>query len=151
MQPIHCMNSEMLQIVREGLDDRIGPLLAARKVAIRPAKGWLRTVRSALDLTQDFVAQKLQIKRQAFAQMEDAEVRGAITLGSLERAANAMDCDLVYFVVPRESSAQTFTELARRLDPAFRHLRASEHSMALEGQGVGDLEPAPPPLPSPPP
>lgn len=138
------MNSEILQIVRTGLDDRIGPLLAARKAAIRPVKGWLRTVRSALDLTQGFVAEKLQIKRQALAQMEDAEVRGAITLGSLERAANAMDCDLVYFIVPREGSAPTFSELARRHDPDFRHLRASEHSMSLEGQAVGDLE-APPP------
>jgi predicted DNA-binding mobile mystery protein A len=137
----------MLQIVSNGLDGRIEPLLAARGAAVRPVKGWLRTVRSALNLTQGFVAEKLHIKRQALAQLEDAEVRGAITLGSLERAANAMDCDLVYFIVPRESSAPTFSELARRYDPHFRHLRASEHSMSLEGQAVGDLEAPPPATP----
>ena len=47
-----------------------------------------------------------------------------------------MDCDLVYYLVPR---ARSFGELATRLDPAFAHLQASEHSMALEGQAVGDL------------
>lgn len=58
---------------------------------------------------------------------------------SLQRAAEAMDCDLVYYLVPR---AKSFGELATRLDPAFAHLQASEHSMALEGQAVGDLPPA---------
>lgn len=49
-----------------------------------------------------------------------------------------MDCDLVYYLVPRATS---FGELATRLDPTFGYLQASEHSMALEGQAVGDLPP----------
>jgi predicted DNA-binding mobile mystery protein A len=110
---------------------------------MRPAKGWLRAVRSALGLSQDFVAKKLGTKRQAFTQMEAAELRGAISLRSLERAAEAMGCELVYFIVPRRASGDSFAELAREFDPAFKHLQASEHSMALEGQEVGDLRQKP--------
>jgi hypothetical protein len=52
-----------------------------------------------------------------------------------------MECELVYFVLPRETIAQTFAELAQRHDPSRQHLVATEHSMALEGQAVGDLKP----------
>ena len=132
------MKPEMRNIVRTGLDERIGPLLVAQKAALRPVKGWLRTVRSAVGLTQGYVAKRLHIQRQALAHLEKSEERGSISIRSLERAANAMDCDLVYFIVPRSSSAKSFAELAQQKDPGLRHLRASEHSMALEDQAIGD-------------
>ena len=44
-------------------------------------------------------------------------------------------------MVPRVGVAETFADLATRLDPARVHLAATEHSMALEGQAVGDLNP----------
>ena len=74
--------------------------------------------------------------KQAYAQFERGETKGTLSLGSLQRAAEAMQCDLVYYLVPR---ARSLGELATRLDPNFVHLQASEHSMALEGQAVGDL------------
>ncbi len=52
-----------------------------------------------------------------------------------------MDCDLVYFIVPKSGTAKSFSELAQQKDPGLRHLHASEHSMALEDQAVGDLDP----------
>jgi hypothetical protein len=51
-----------------------------------------------------------------------------------------MDCELVYFLVPRREMARTFAELAQEHDPVFQQLKKSEHSMALEGQAVGDLK-----------
>jgi len=75
------------------------------------------------------------VKRQSFAQFEVAEERGSISIASLRRAAGAMDCELVYFLLPREPVAGTFVELARVHDPALRHLGATEHSMGLKGQG----------------
>lgn len=139
MQFINCMNSDVIQILRNGLDRRIEALNQARASAQRPARGWLRAVREAVGLGQKDVAVKMGVKRQSYAQMETAEQRSSITLGSLQRAAEAMGCELVYFVVPREAIAPNFSELARHYDPAFHHLKASEHSMALEGQAVGDL------------
>ena len=64
-----------------------------------------------------------------------------ISLKSLQRAAEAMECEVVYFVVPRVGVAESFADLATRHDPARVYLAAPEHSMALEGQAVGDLNP----------
>jgi transcriptional regulator with XRE-family HTH domain len=89
-------------------------------------------VREALGLTQSRVAERAAMKRQSFAQFENAEKKGSISLASLRRAAAAMDCEVVYFILPRGSVAPTYGELARLLDPASRHREATDQSMALE-------------------
>jgi predicted DNA-binding mobile mystery protein A len=66
-----------------------------------PADGWLRQVRRARGVTQQSLADALGCKRQACAQLERSEARGAISLYSLRKAAAAMDCELVYALVPR--------------------------------------------------
>lgn len=78
----------------------------------------------------------MAVKRQSYAQFETAEERGSISIGSMRRAADAMDCELVYFVVPRESVARTYAELAQIHDPHAMHLKATDHSMALKGRGA---------------
>jgi transcriptional regulator with XRE-family HTH domain len=91
-------------------------------------------VREAIGLTQADVAHKAGVKRQSYAQFEGAEERGSITIGSLRRAADAMDCELVYFLAPREAVARTFAGLAQAHDPVARHHEATERSMKLNGQ-----------------
>lgn len=130
------MKHSFRQIIFSDLQKRLPTLAAAQKQAVRPAGGWLRAVRQALGLAQVDVAKNTGVTKQAYAQFERGETRGTLSLGSLQRAAEAMDCELVYYLVPR---AKSFGELATRLDPDFAHLQASEHSMALEGQAVGDL------------
>ncbi len=117
-----------------GLEQKFETLDAARRVAARPARGWLRAVREAIGLTQGEVASKLGVKRQSLAQFENAEEHGSISIASMRRAAEAMDCELVCFVVPRESVARSFTQLAQIHDPAAKHLKATEHSMSLKGK-----------------
>jgi hypothetical protein len=78
----------------------------------------------------------MSVKRQSYAQLESAEEQDSITLASMRRAAEAMDCELVCFVIPRESAARSFVELARRHDPVAAHLLATEHSMSLKGEGT---------------
>jgi predicted DNA-binding mobile mystery protein A len=106
-------------------------LIAARPAAAVPARGWLRAVREAVGLTQGRVADRAAVKRQSYSQFEAAEERGSISVGSLRRAAEAMDCDLVYFLVPREAVARTYAGLAEIHDPAAMHLRATDQSIAL--------------------
>jgi transcriptional regulator with XRE-family HTH domain len=84
------------------------------------------------------LAAKLAVKRQSYAQFEAAEERGSISVASLRRAAEAMDCDLVYYIIPRESVARSYAGLAEIHDPAAMHLRATDHSMALKGGGSRD-------------
>jgi predicted DNA-binding mobile mystery protein A len=142
MQIKKCVNT-MKAIVRKGLDERLPILRAAKAAAIRPTRGWLRAVREAIGARQEAIAKRMSVKRQSYAHLETTEARGTISLSTLQKAAEAMDCDVVYYLVPRATVAQNYAELARKHDPKFRHLQASEHSMALEDQAVGDLKPKP--------
>ena len=53
---------------------------------------------------------------------------------SLERAASALDCRLVYVLVPRQSLESLVEERAREV--AGKRMQSVSHSMALEGQRV---------------
>ena len=68
--------------------------------------------------------------------LELSEAEGAIQLKSLRRAAEALDCDLVYALVPRRSLRETYDRAA--LGVARRELARLSHSMALEDQAVDD-------------
>jgi transcriptional regulator with XRE-family HTH domain len=55
---------------------------------------------------QQALATKLGFKRQAWAQLEASEARGAISLYSLRRAADALGYDLVYYLVPKQGASR---------------------------------------------
>ena len=73
--------------------------------------------------------------------MEKAEAEDRITLKSLRAAANALDCDLVYALVPRADTMQELIEGRARAD-AQKHVIGVEHSMALENQAAGNIDEA---------
>lgn len=106
----------------------------------RPVHGWLAAVRNALGLSRAAVATLLKVTPAAVQSYEKAEKNDAITLATLRRVAAAMDCELVVALVPR--NGLTFAQLAARHDSDLAHLRATEHSMALEDQASHDLPPA---------
>ncbi len=66
--------------------------------------------------------------------LESAEAQQVITLASLRKLANALDCELVYAMVPRKPLAEQLQE--RALTVAGEQLRSVSHSMALEDQAV---------------
>src|SRR6187200_3050580 len=88
--------------------DQVGePTAGVRELGQVPTGGWLRAMREARGVTQRELAAKLGFRRQAWAQFEASEARGAISLASLRRAADVLGCDLVYGVVPRERLASS--------------------------------------------
>jgi predicted DNA-binding mobile mystery protein A len=142
------MNAEIQTIILKGLDRQLPAMQQAHLGLEVPSKGWLRAVRGALGLTQRKVAAKLRMKQQPYAAIEEREMSGTVTLETLRRAAGALDCELVYFLVPRPGVARSFEELAMKHNPAQANLRATEHSMALEGQAVHKLLPSKPDQPA---
>jgi transcriptional regulator with XRE-family HTH domain len=67
-----------------------------------PKKGWLKTCREGKLLGQNEMASRLGLSRQAYAKLELNEVHQVITLESLRRAAETMDCELVYWIRPKQ-------------------------------------------------
>jgi predicted DNA-binding mobile mystery protein A len=68
--------------------------------------------------------------------VEQAELTGKITMESLERAAEALNCRLVYALIPHEPLEAQVKKRARVL--AERDLSAVSHSMTLEDQRARD-------------
>ena len=104
----------------------------------RPKRGWIHTIRVALELSLDDVARRLGVTRSVVASFEKAEADDRITLASLRKTAEAMGCELAYVLLPKGSLAE-LKERALR-DNVARHVRAAEHTMALEDQAVGSVE-----------
>lgn len=133
------MNDKSRIILLTALDGAIGTD-GKRLIEIpRPSRGWLRAVREVFGFSQRQVAKKLGMKQQPYAQIEAREAAGTITLETLRKAASALDCEVVYMLVPR--NGRTFREKAYAVNPALSAETASEHSMTLEGQGRAQTKP----------
>ena len=118
---------------RRQLDKRLSQLPGA-DAFVRPPRGWIKSIREALGMTAAQLANRLGVVQSRVTAIEKAEVSGSITLGSLERAAHALDCRVVYMLVPRRPLQELVEERAESL--AKKRLEAASHSMMLEAQGV---------------
>jgi predicted DNA-binding mobile mystery protein A len=134
------MRSEFRNLRLKQIDRALDPFRAARSVA-RPSRGWLHTIRRALGLSSGELARRLKTSRQLPLQLERSEAADRITLRSLRAAAAALDCDLVYALVPSAGSLHEAIESRARAE-AGKRVAQVEHSMALENQAVGNLDEA---------
>jgi predicted DNA-binding mobile mystery protein A len=123
----------MKNLAYKHLDRKLSKIEAPEMFA-RPTRGWLRAVREALGLTTSQLAKRLGISQPTVMNMEKAEQRGAISLETLERAASAMNCKLVYALVPNDSFEETIRNQAGKI--AKKRLERVNHTMRLEDQAV---------------
>jgi len=111
-------------------------LAKLKKVPLsRPQDGWIKTAREVLGMTQRQLAERMSVSPPTLFRLETAEIDGSTTIKSLDRAASALHCRLVYFVVPETDS---FEELLNQkaLEAAGRIVEMASASMHLEGQGI---------------
>lgn len=116
---------------REQFDRTLAQAPGLRRLA-RPKRGWIREIREILGLSAQQLATRMGVSQPTVAKMEQAEAKGVITLASLKRAAEAMDCQLVYAFVPRGSFEDIVQ--ARASEVATRLLNRVGHTMSLEAQ-----------------
>jgi len=121
---------------RRSLDRVLAPF---RKVHRRaPPRGWVRALRDALGMTAEQLGERMGITQPSVQRLEQSEAEGTVQLKTLRRAAEALDCELVYALVPRKTLRETYDAAARAV--ARRELGRVSHSMALEDQAVEDEE-----------
>lgn len=124
-------------IARKNLDKKL-KIMQNTEVLARPPRGWIKAIREALGMTSAQLARRLGVSQPRVLAIEKAEATGSIKLESLERAARALDCRLVYTLVPREPFETMVEDRARGL--AKKRLQATSHSMALENQQVDQAD-----------
>ncbi|MBK7750108.1 MAG: mobile mystery protein A [Candidatus Obscuribacter sp.] len=100
--------------------------------------GYIREIRDALEMSSYQLADRMGVSQSTVMDLEASERNGTITIKSLEKAAAALGCKLVYALVPEVSLEQMVTNQAQ--------LRARELSnsvfrtMALEQQTTETAE-----------
>ena len=119
------------------LDKRFSALRPVAKAA-RPPKGWLRAVRDALGMTTAQLGKRLGVSQPRIVELEQSEVSGSVTLNTLQRAAEALGCRVVYALVPDRPLSEIVQERADLV--AKRETDAVVQSMRLEGQEVTNKE-----------
>lgn len=120
---------------RKHLDQR---LLSAKPVENwqAPPKGWVRAIRDALGMSGTQLAKRLNVSPQSLETIEKSEAAGTIQLKTLRRAAEALDCTLVYALVPNTSLEKMVGRRARLI--ATQELGRVAHTMRLEAQETGN-------------
>jgi predicted DNA-binding mobile mystery protein A len=123
---------------RRALDRRLLTLPSAAAMT-PPPSGWIRAVRQALGMSLGDLAARLGTTHQSVSMLEQSERAGQIRLSSLRKAAEAMECDLAYVLVPRSGSLQSVVDEQARAQLAV-HVRATAHSQRLEDQVPGEVD-----------
>ena len=114
------------------LDEKTSALKAIKLP--QPPTGWIRTIRTALRMSQAELATILQMNQKSLHALETSEANSKIRLESLEKVANALDCDLVYAFVPRQSFEGRYRDRAHTIAEA--RIKRVANSMELENQAV---------------
>ncbi|MCK4506501.1 MAG: mobile mystery protein A [Candidatus Aegiribacteria sp.] len=103
-----------------------------------PVKGWIRAIRDALGMNGRQLADRLGEHRSRTKQIEQQEMTGSLTLKTIRRIAEALDCVFVYGLVPRTSLEETVRDQAKKI--ALKRLTLASHTMKLENQALGTKE-----------
>lgn len=112
---------------RRMLDRRLGELPPASAFT-PPRAGWIRAIRDALGLSARELGRRMGVSGATVGEMERNERDGGVRLSTLRRAAEAMDCTLVYAFVPRASlegivrrrAEEILNELQQHVDQTMR-------------------------------
>lgn len=107
-------------------------LKALSAMQVRP--GWIKYTRSVLGMTLKELALRAGLALPTIAQAERRESEGKITIETLRKFADAMECELVYAFVPKDD----ITELLRKkaMEKARLTILKADTHMSLEDQKV---------------
>ena len=125
------------KLIREQLDaslQRFSPLLDITT----PSKGWIRAIRDALGMTARQLSERLGVTQQSVARIEKEEMAGAVTIKTMRRIADSLDCVFVYGFVPRTSLEDIIGHQAKKV--ATRRLLKASQTMSLENQALSREE-----------
>jgi predicted DNA-binding mobile mystery protein A len=129
------MSSELNNLRLEQIQTTVNAY-AVLRTKRTPPRGWLKEVREALGRTERQQAERLNIASSTLHKSEQSEADERISLGQLRKLADALDCELVYALIPRMPLPQVVQEQAEKLAKA--EVFGVAHTMALEDQKPTD-------------
>ena len=121
-------------LLLEQLDRKLKPFQAC-EMAIVPNNGWIKNIRTTINMTLEQLGKKLSITKQGVKRIEESEAAGTITLNSLKEVSAALDMKFVYGFIPLDGSINALIERkSRKL--AEKIIFRTNHNMLLENQAI---------------
>jgi predicted DNA-binding mobile mystery protein A len=120
-------------LAREQLDATLKTFSPSLNVAV-PPKGWIRAIKDVLGMNGRQLADRLGVSRQRSDQIENEECDGSLTLKTMRRIAESLECVFIYGLVPQTSLEDIVRNRAEKV--AVKRLAWADHTMSLEGQGL---------------
>ena len=127
------MDARVLQI--RALDKKTSDLKSAKNIVPQPA-GWIKTVREAIGMTVSQLAARLGVTQPRITKMESNEDN--LKLSTMKKAAEAMNCEFVYYFKPKTTFQNLVDEQAQK--KAAEVLKTVNVNMALENQEIAEDE-----------
>src|SRR5262245_41585381 len=93
-------SSPQTNLARLRLDERLTTMRRAVTQLKPPNSGWIAAIRKALGMTQTQLADRLGVGKASVADVERSEKDERIQLDTLKRVAAALECELVYALIP---------------------------------------------------
>ncbi|MFC1523364.1 mobile mystery protein A [Thermodesulfobacteriota bacterium] len=131
------MQKKNCKLIRDQLDTTLKRFQVLQKTAV-PRNGWIRAIRDALGMNGRQFSEKLGVTPARITKLESDEVAGSVSIKTMKKTAEALDCVLVYALVPKTTLEETIRKQA--LKKAEERFKRSSHTMALEAQELRENE-----------
>lgn len=122
------------------LDEEMVPFRRGAKQK-HPTRDLLRAIRQSMSIPAQEIANKLGIGRTAVFEAELRESRRTISLQMLERMAAAMECEVVYGVVPLHGRTLQYMAVERLWREVLGEGAAKASGQAAEGTEMKGKQP----------
>jgi predicted DNA-binding mobile mystery protein A len=127
------MRIKNTKLIRQQLDKNLSLLAPLLKLSM-PQKGWVCAIKNAIGMSSEQLANILGIKRQNINRIELNERAGKVTIETMRKVSEAMNCTFVYSIVPNISLEQIVKNQATKVSK--RYMSQSNQTMSLEAQGL---------------
>ncbi len=127
----------MKKLIKRQISEKLNSINDAKPL-FYGTSSWIKYMRQALNMTSAQLAKRMNIANSSLHQLERQEAQDKISLQSLKRAAEALDCELIYAIVPRDSLESTMSEQAEK--KALKIIKDSKLHMDYEDQAISQKE-----------
>ena len=100
-----------------------------------PKSGWIKLIRTTLAMSARVLGERVGLAQSRIALIEKGEVKGTITLNTLEKVAEGLGCSVVYYLIPKDESLSKMREQQAYLKAKYLNDYAELH-MNLEDQST---------------
>ncbi|MBV4453537.1 MULTISPECIES: helix-turn-helix domain-containing protein [Pseudomonas] len=129
------VTSNLYKLRLSQVERAIEPFNAVKGTPV-PQGGWLRSIRESLGRSLRAQAEIAGVSSVTLTKSERSEAEDRISLAQLRKLAAALDCELVYGLVPKKPLHEVIQDRAELM--AKQEILGVTHSMSLEDQRPSD-------------